>query len=850
MGYTSAASTIIAGNDIAADYVLELKPQGAGTWTEFKYVRGSLSMTWEEDQAATLSAELINADLDFSDETYPDSYTALGVKVRVTSRVRTSPSTIETRVEFLGEIVAPAPVDQRFMVKAYCDYFLLTKALCQVRDEPAPKETAIVSGSTRREVQQIDPQYGEAYGFISTGPGDIAFDAATGTIRRPWSDRGLRVWSHATDTYYSDDQGRHTYELSNEKFRVDYRSGALTIIEDDPQTSYYISGVGAFEETQLGASASNVNADYARLWEAVLLYAADKGGVGCHLGTEWGNAITAVNTGAKRFTIAGDYRDWYKAGGQIYVQSSTGNNGTFSIASVSLSGGNTLIVVTEAVPSGVADGYLSLDCGIDMPGIMPFDRGKLADFADAFSKDFQRNVRLVYDDDHGKYWLKTVIQKAEGSTDWTLYHAKSIDQTRDGGDTYTGVLLTGRKTRPVNLVEAQGKAGTLTDLSTGGTWFGFNDANRMPDGSFSDLKQYLYDGLANMGIMLHNINDTPDVEGTAGDKLSGWYYMFGGPLDPGQPVRRIEAVAPATRNENAQGGDQGKWWPGLRLQISDDDITYFDMTPLLFGVYEPGSTINIEMKDIPRRYGRYWRLLGRPYQWGESPTFFDSGVKDFCVGCAELRLYQDTDYEIMASISPMHPIVARTTGAGGTLSFTGDFRDEFHDGDTFTVRNNANGATNGSYTVATGGVAYNSATDRTTLTVTGTIPVGTTVSGELYSTTDYRLPDGTTVKRDYPDLWDRFGGRLRVFSKDMGERYNESLAKMDAILMLQDQLALYQQVSYETSVPDPRVRQYDTVNVADEMNGNIGTLLVRSITKTDTGTTVRGINYRSGPLGT
>jgi hypothetical protein len=70
-------------------------------------------------------------------------------------------------------------------------------------------------------------------------------------------------------------------------------------------------------------------------------------------------SITAVSTGSKKFTVSGDQRRWMAVGASIAVTASTGNNGTYTISTLTLVGGNTEIVVVEAVPSAVADGTLT-----------------------------------------------------------------------------------------------------------------------------------------------------------------------------------------------------------------------------------------------------------------------------------------------------------------------------------------------------------------------------------------------------------------------------------------------------------------------------------------------------------
>lgn len=70
------------------------------------------------------------------------------------------------------------------------------------------------------------------------------------------------------------------------------------------------------------------------------------------------NPIVSLSQGFQRFTIAGDYVAQILAAGSIKVVRSTGNNGTYTINTVALVFGSTVITVNEAIPSGVADGSI------------------------------------------------------------------------------------------------------------------------------------------------------------------------------------------------------------------------------------------------------------------------------------------------------------------------------------------------------------------------------------------------------------------------------------------------------------------------------------------------------------
>ncbi len=71
--------------------------------------------------------------------------------------------------------------------------------------------------------------------------------------------------------------------------------------------------------------------------------------------------ITAVNTGAKTFTIVGDYAALITSSGTITVVRSTGNNDDYTVVTAVYGGANTVITVSEVVPSAVADGSIQYE---------------------------------------------------------------------------------------------------------------------------------------------------------------------------------------------------------------------------------------------------------------------------------------------------------------------------------------------------------------------------------------------------------------------------------------------------------------------------------------------------------
>lgn len=134
---------------------------------------------------------------------------------------------------------------------------------------------------------------------------------------------------------------------------------------------------------------------------------------------------------------------------------------------------------------------------------------------------------------------------------------------------------------------------------------------------------------------------------------------------------------------------------------------------------------------------------------------------------------------------------------------------------------------------------------------------------EVYTTEEYRIVkeidgfdegaqyvyrDGTTWNRYHPGLWARLGGRQRSKYINRAGEYNEFLAHDYALDSLAESVRLFQQVRYG-AVCDPRVELYDTVVVADELNGCISSILVERVVLNPGGTAIYGTDYHSAALG-
>ena len=111
--------------------------------------------------------------------------------------------------------------------------------------------------------------------------------------------------------------------------------------------------------------------------------------------------IVAVDQGQKTFTVDGDQTA--RITDFIYISGSTGNDGVYSVDSVTLDGGDTVITVLEAIPDATVDGIIGGGGGIEV-GFTPSD-GDVLVFCgiflmEAFDGD-NPTVELGWPDDVG-----------------------------------------------------------------------------------------------------------------------------------------------------------------------------------------------------------------------------------------------------------------------------------------------------------------------------------------------------------------------------------------------------------------------------------------------------------------
>ena len=71
-------------------------------------------------------------------------------------------------------------------------------------------------------------------------------------------------------------------------------------------------------------------------------------------------AIAAINTGAKTFSVAGDYTDTISAGTIIFCDMSSANPGRYTVTGAVYSAPNTVITVSETIASGTVSGNIGV----------------------------------------------------------------------------------------------------------------------------------------------------------------------------------------------------------------------------------------------------------------------------------------------------------------------------------------------------------------------------------------------------------------------------------------------------------------------------------------------------------
>ncbi|MCC7477040.1 hypothetical protein IT575_01160 [bacterium] len=287
--------------------------------------------------------------------------------------------------------------------------------------------------------------------------------------------------------------------------------------------------------------------------------------------------------------------------------------------------------------------------GLDLAAPLYF-RGRVGELFEQVLSLQQANLRLVYDSraaglgepgSPGRFKLRLIEQKAAGEVDWELLHPQSVAQPRDIRELYSRVVLSGQAERPRNtLTESTTE---ISSIVSSGDWFAWDGLNVEADSSFAAAGPRLWDGDASQGASVHNLAAS---EGGGTGFYDSWYGFIEADLGSVQRISRVRAVLPGSRNPNAQAGHQGKFWPGLRVEVSEDGSAWRLLSAQLAGRYPPHSLAEAAGRDLLAPRARYLRVLCGAYKHG-----FDN-EDDPSIGLAELEVYTSEEYRIVREIDP------------------------------------------------------------------------------------------------------------------------------------------------------------------------------------------------------
>jgi len=309
-----------------------------------------------------------------------------------------------------------------------------------------------------------------------------------------------------------------------------------------------------------------------------------------------------------------------------------------------------------------------------------------------------------------------------------------------------------------------------------------------------------------------------------------------------QRAQRLRFRMPPSANRNQsikQGEDGCFFWPGLWVQVSEDGVDYYDVSPLLYKIRaRPTELVDIQYSQITRPKFQYMRIYCAPFKQGIS------NQHDPAIGLAEIEVYFEEYYQVVKTAYALeHAITGVNTGTE-TFTVAGDHREAFPAGSALEVYGST--GNDGVWTVAStalngGNTEITVEEDVTDATVDGTISPAYTYTDHLAATPHY-------WRRAKPDLMTRFGGRHKTKGDlDLTGQANEYLAHDIALSFLEESARLFQRVEY-TGVIDPRVRLYDTVLVNDEYNGDVGSILVEGVRRSRDGVRISGTNYLAEEL--
>lgn len=713
MTFTGAALTELKKYNKAVQGTLNLRNlfSGSDSWLAFNYQNQTYKH--QEDNPAEMSFDLLNTDLTFAQIRHLTS--GLRTHTRAFAQFIVTIGS-ETETFFDGFLKKITPRDYGFKIEMKDWSELRNETDCDVFLEPDALTIVAENAATAILVQQIGTTLGASYGFV-IGTTPAAFSATS--ARRTWAATNIRVYDGATvssaeelnpkqfsidytsgalkilidspaasyyvtgvDVYKETAAGTNVdvmrlYEQAwatalvitdvstgSNWFKVDgdvssaagiFNIGDIFEVQnstgnDNEYTVITATYAGGPDETTITvASVTDATVDGSIVHENDYLSprltiaqmdlvdsgvdidrafrfrgkVADlekkiRSSIGTFIKSEWNSvdqkykarlvvqlskAITTASSAGNYFEVLGDFTTYYATGRKFRVANSTANDGSYVSTGATLIGGTHTRVTVASVTDATTDGVLTF-------------------------------------------------------TDNDLIHPVSVSQARDDRDLLTCVVVKGKKTIPLNFATPANTTDQVSRVSGTGNYFEWDGVNVGANDTFANIKGFMFDGDANKGAGVHNLDptetNTPGSDySTAGSKYSQSYNFVKATLDDVFEVQKIRLRMPGSRNINAAagaqtiltGGDAVSFWPGVIILGSIDDATWKVMSPLMYGRFEPGSEVTASGDELVRPKVKYIYVLCQAYKHG-----FEN-QDDPGIGLGELEIYVDIEYELVRRIS-------------------------------------------------------------------------------------------------------------------------------------------------------------------------------------------------------
>ena len=198
---------------------------------------------------------------------------------------------------------------------------------------------------------------------------------------------------------------------------------------------------------------------------------------------------------------------------------------------------------------------------------------------------------------------------------------------RSSRDLYSRIVVTGKVDYPANALTTPGGGWTLgSDLGAGAVFTWNENGELAGTGTWQQAFGALLDDDGNTGAFVSNLDGDFDY------RYSHWYEMFVFDFGEVRSIEYVSVVMAHSRNKNAANGHQGAFWPGCRIETSEDGTTWQLLTPLIDGRYKPLSQIEATLEKLLAPRCRYVRVLAGAYKYS-----VENGA-DPALGFNEIRI--------------------------------------------------------------------------------------------------------------------------------------------------------------------------------------------------------------------